>query len=145
MNEEEEAVAHCSKKQPAKKQPTKGKKRASGADIDEDEGSASKSKKGKADKPQTGKAYPSCVRKDYAPPESDENNIIVYEALVGGGHYVRLSNWTKNEKWYVQIRKTATSGVNMPVEYFVAFKKAIDDVAATIVDMGLLEDDSGLN
>lgn len=145
--DEDEPVAHCSRRPPPKKQQARGQKRPSEDDASDSEDASTGGtlvKRGKTMKPPAKNAgkteFAKCVRKDYALPEVDEMNRVIYEALVGGGNYVRLSNWAKNDKRYFQLRKSQTSGINMPIEYLAALKRAMADIEDTIYVQGLLEE-----
>lgn len=88
-----------------------------------------KDKKNEAGKDQKSKFQ--TISKNFAPNESpDEQHKYYYRAFIGGGFYVSLAKWLRNNQKYIQIRKSATSGANVPVENFRQLKAAINDLGA---------------
>lgn len=77
------------------------------------------------------------IKRDYAPEEKDSENIFYYDAAVGGGFNLRLSHWLRNDKFYIHLRKSSTSGANIPIEYLPAIKKALSDVES-LIDSSLI-------
>jgi hypothetical protein len=47
----------------------------------------------------------------------DGDNILHWEAYIGGQYYVKLATWKKNNRKYLQIRKNANIGANIECNY----------------------------
>jgi len=89
-------------------------------------------KPGKKEKPKVMRASKKgfkTITKNYAPDESpDDQNKYYFRAFIGGGFYVSLAKWIRNNQKYIQIRKSATSGANIPLAQFKYLKEAIEDM-----------------
>jgi hypothetical protein len=73
------------------------------------------------------------TKRNYAPEgeavdDVKGQNIVHWEAFLGGGYYLRLQTWKKTNGLYVSLRKNQNIGANMGAKYLDGLIVALTDM-----------------